>query len=135
MKVKITKTIDANQIPSESRKMFDLVKHSLTNALPERLNNAARYLYSSKAEEFFYAIEIIDSLRQDLAALDETLQETQNILSGYKQAVFPVAPEADSDGGVEDSVDEHAEQAEYEKLMSQMDGSDEGDEGEEDEEG
>ena len=48
MKVKITKTIDANQIPAESRKMFDLVKHSLTNAVPEKMNNAARYLYSSK---------------------------------------------------------------------------------------
>ena len=129
MKVKITKTIDANQIPAESRKMFDLVKHSLTNAVPEKLNNAARYLYSSKAEEFFYAIEVIDSLRQDLATLDEALQETQNILSGYKQAVFPTAPEADPDG--EDPVCEHAEQAEYEKLMSQIDGSDEGEEDEE----
>ena len=129
MKVKITKTIDANQIPAESRKMFDLVKHSLTNAVPEKLNNAARYLYSSKAEEFFYAIEVIDSLRQDLATLDEAFQETQNILSGYKQAVFPTAPEADSDG--EDPVCEHAEQAEYEKVMSQIDGSDEGEEDEE----
>ena len=131
MKVKITKTIDANQIPAESRKMFDLVKHNLTNAVPERLNNAARYLYSSKAEEFFYAIEMIDLLRQDLAAIDETLQETQNILSGYKQAVFPTAPEAHSDSACGDSACEHTEQAEYEKLMSQMDGSDEGEEDEE----
>jgi hypothetical protein len=89
MKVKITKTIDVNQLPNELRKMLDQAKNSLAYGLPESMNQVVMRSLSSKGEEFFQAIDLIDSLRQELAALDESLQEIQNIFSGYKEAIMP----------------------------------------------
>ena len=115
MKVKITKTIDMHQIPSEARKMLDQTKNNLVHGLPDKMNNVCMHALSSQGETFFKAIELIDSFRQELASFDESLQEVQNILVGYKKAMMP-----------EPEPEEPHSEAEYEKLMSQMDGSDEG---------
>lgn len=97
MKVKIAKTIDMNQIPNEVRRMLDQIKNNLSYGLPEGMNRVTMHSLSSKGEEFFQTIEMIDSFRQDLAALDESLQEAQNILAGYKEAVMPKAEEEEYD--------------------------------------
>jgi|TARA_R110002012_G_scaffold296280_1_gene493531 thymidylate synthase len=97
MKVKIAKTIDMNQIPNEVRRMLDQIKNNLSYGLPEGMNRVTMYSLSSRGEEFFQAVEAIDSLRQDLAAFDESLQEVQNILTGYKEAVMPKAEEEEYD--------------------------------------
>lgn len=97
MKVKIAKTIDMNQIPNEVRRMLDQIKNNLSYGLPEGMNRVTMYSLSSRGEEFFQAVEAIDSLRQDLAAFDESLQEVQNILTGYKDAVMPKAEEEEYD--------------------------------------
>jgi len=97
MKVKIAKTVDMNQIPNEVRRMLDQIKNNLSYGLPEGMNRVTMYSLSSRGEEFFQAVEAIDSLRQDLAAFDESLQEVQNILTGYKEAVMPKAEEEEYD--------------------------------------
>jgi len=97
MKVKIAKTIDMNQIPNEVRRMLDQIKNNLSYGLPEGMNRVTMYSLSSRGEEFFQAVEAIDSFRQDLAAFDESLQEVQNILTGYKEAVMPKAEEEEYD--------------------------------------
>jgi hypothetical protein len=93
MKVKIAKTVDMNQIPNEVRRMLDQIKNNLSYGLPEGMNRVTMYSLSSKGEEFFQTIEMIDSLREQLSGFDESLQEVQNILAGYKEAVMPPSPE------------------------------------------
>ena len=118
MKVKIAKTIDMNQIPNEVRRMLDQIKNNLSYGLPEGMNRVTMYSLSSRGEEFFQAVEAIDSLRQDLAAFDESLQEVQNILTGYKEAVMPKDPEPPA---VKEEYDEEwlaQEEAETEKRQA-----------------
>ena len=121
MKVKITKTIDIHQIPTEARKMLDQAKSDLVNRLPESMNQALMHSLSSQGESFFQTIDLIDSLRHDLASLDESLQEVQNILTGYKKALMPEQEE-------EQSFDEEwlaNEEAEVEKRQAQQMDADE----------
>tara|TARA_R100001079_G_C4327361_1_gene101632 strand:- start:121 stop:531 length:411 start_codon:yes stop_codon:yes gene_type:complete len=130
MKVKITKTIDVNNLPVEVRRMLDQAKNNLVYGLPESINQVLMHCYSSEGQVFFQAIDLIDSLRQDLAHLDESLQEAQNILSGYKKAVMPEENPGDDVPSGEHSAPADPEwlrqqEAEYEKIMSQMDGADE----------
>tara|TARA_R100000234_G_C4890494_1_gene131244 strand:- start:33 stop:404 length:372 start_codon:yes stop_codon:yes gene_type:complete len=117
MKVKFTKTIDLNQIPSELRRMIDQVKNGVVYGLPESINEVVLHSLSSRGEVFFETNKVIDSFRNDLAIIDESLQEIQNILSGYQEAISPT-PEPEPDL-------QHDENAEYEKFMSQIDGTDE----------
>tara|TARA_R110000851_G_scaffold301038_1_gene457329 strand:- start:253 stop:636 length:384 start_codon:yes stop_codon:yes gene_type:complete len=105
MKVKISKTIDIGQIPTEARRMLDQAKNHLVYGLPESMNQITRNSLSSNGEEFFKAIETIELFRQELAVLDESMQEVQNILKGYKEAIMPE---------VEPPVVEHSEE-EYEE--------------------
>ena len=53
------------------------------------MNKVTMYSLTSRGEEFFQTIDMIDAFRQELAAFDESLQEVQNILTGYKEAVMP----------------------------------------------
>ena len=122
MKVKVSRTIDMSQIPTEARRMLDQAKNNLVYGLPERMNQAIMLSLSSQGEIFFQSIDSIDSLRQDLAHLDESLQEVQNILKGYKEAVMP-SEDATSDKINQDWVD--SQEAEYEKRLSQIDDIDE----------
>ena len=126
MKVKMTKTIDINQIPVEVRRILDQAKNVLVYGLPERMSEVVAHSLSSQGEVFFHTIELIDAVREELASLDETLQEAQNIMGGYKEAVMPPssdAPQHEEEAGDPEWTEE--EEAEYEKLMSQMDGADE----------
>ena len=120
MKVKITKTIDMHQIPTEARKMLDQVKNNLAYGLPEKMNQAVMYSLSSRGEEFFLTIDAIDNFRKDLASLDESLQEVQNILVGYKEALISENTEQDAEQKAYD------EQGQYEKEMSRIDRAEEG---------
>ena len=120
MKVKITKTIDDNQIPAEVRRMLDQYKNTLMYTMPDQMSAIVRASLSINATEFFSAIEMLDDFRQELASLDENLSEVQNVLSGYRDAMAPPEPEQEQDQEWAAS-----EEAEYEKLMSQMDGADE----------
>ena len=120
MKVKVSKTIDMNQIPIEARRMIDQAKNNLVYGLPESMNTVVFNILSSKGEQFFMTIEAIDDFRKELASFDETLQEVQNILVGYKDALMPPTPEPISD------LEAHEEQAEYEKKMSRSDRAEEG---------
>ncbi len=123
MRVKITKTIHANDIPGETRRMLDGAKNKIMYGMPDQMAEIIRMSLSNQGHEYFQVIELIEMFRKELAALDENLQETQNIIQGYKDAVMP--PEQTS----EDEHDEEwleNEQAEYEKFMSQVAGSEEG---------
>ena len=105
MKVKISKTIDIGQIPTEARRMLDQAKNHLVYGIPESMNQITRNSLSSSGEEFFQTIETIDLFRKELAVLDESMQEVQNILKGYKEVIMPE---------VEPPVVEHSEE-EYEE--------------------
>ena len=123
MRVKITKTLHANDIPGETRRMLDGAKNKIMYGMPDQMAEIIRMSLSNQGHEYFQVIELIEMFRKELAALDENLQETQNIIQGYKDAVMP--PEQTS----EDEHDEEwleNEQAEYEKFMSQVAGSEEG---------
>jgi len=120
MKVKISKTIGVHQIPNEIRRMLDQIKNNLVYGLPESMNKIIAHSHSSEGEFFFKAIDDIDSFRQDLAALDESLQEVHNILGGYKKFLMPIQED-------EEIFDEEwleNEMAESEKRASQHQGLD-----------
>jgi hypothetical protein len=116
MKVKIAKTIDMNQIPNEVRRMLDQIKNNLAYGLPEKMNQVTMYSLSSRGEEFFQTIDMIDAFRQELAAFDESLQEVQNILTGYKDAVMPEPEPAPEEGYDEEWLAQ--EEAETEKRQA-----------------
>lgn len=119
MRVKITKTVYANDIPAETRRMLDTAKNRIMYGLPDQMAEIVRMSLSSQGEEYFQTIPLIEDFRKELAALDESLQETQNIIQGYKDALMPPAPQHD-----EEWLEN--EQAEYEKFMAQVADSEEG---------
>ncbi len=119
MRVKITKTVYANDIPAETRRMLDTAKNRIMYGLPDQMAEIVRMSLSSQGEEYFQTIRLIENFRKELAALDESLQETQNIIQGYKDALMPPAPQHDEEW-------QENEQAEYEKFMAQVADSEEG---------
>ena len=112
MKVKITKTIDDSQIPAEVRRMLDQYKNTLMYTMPDQMSAIVRASLSADGTEFFSAIELLDGFRQELASLDDNLNEVQNVLAGYKKALMPQPPEQE---GEEQLVNEEAG---YEKFMA-----------------
>ena len=118
MKVKITKTVEDNQIPAEIRRMLDQYKNTLMYTMPDQMSAIIRASLSTDASEFFSTIDRLDNFRQELASLDEKLNEVQNVLVGYKDALMPPEPELNQEW-----IDK--EEAEYEKLMSRVDGVEE----------
>ena len=119
MRVKITKTVYANDIPAETRRMLDTAKNRIMYGLPDQMAEIVRMSLSSQGEEYFQTIPLIENFRKELAALDESLQETQNIIQGYKDALMPPDPQHDEEWLAN-------EQAEYEKFMAQVADSEEG---------
>ena len=115
MKIKITKTIDDNQIPAEVRRMVDQYKNTLMYTMPDQMSAIVRASLSTDGAEFFSAIDLITSFRKELASLDDNLNELQSVLVGYKDVLIPPEPEPDQEW-----IDN--EEAEYEKFMSQVDG-------------
>jgi hypothetical protein len=115
MKVKITKTIDDNQIPAEVRRMLDQYKNTLMYTLPDQMSSIIRASLSTDGGEFFTVIDLLHKFREELASLDENLNEVQNVLVGYKNALMPPEPEQQPD---QEWLDK--EEAEYEKFMAQV---------------
>jgi hypothetical protein len=118
MKVKVSKTIDINQVPGEARRMLDRAKNDLMYGLPEQMSLLVRASLSSEGAEFFSTIDLIDMFRRNLATFDENLQEVQTVLVGYKNAVSPPVPEQDPEQEYsQDWLDE--QEATYEKREAQ----------------
>lgn len=113
MRVKIAKTLHINDIPGETRRMLDSAKNKLMYSLPDSMSEIVRMSLSSQGNEYFQTIELIEAFRNQLAALDESLQETHNIIQGYKDAIMPPEQEHDEEWIAN-------EEAEYEKFMSQV---------------
>jgi hypothetical protein len=130
MQVKITKTIDINEIPGETRRMIDKIKNRIVYGLPDVALQVIRANASTQAEEYFQAIEFIDLLRDSLKSIDEDLQEVQNIITGHKSAIMPKEEVEANPPTQEEPETQEEEQvtqewldnreAEYEKLMSQI---------------
>jgi hypothetical protein len=120
MKVKITKTIDDNQIPAEVRRMLDQYKNTLMYAMPDHMSAIVRASLSTDGTEFFTVIDLLHKFREELASLDENLNEVQNVLVGYKDALMDPEPEQQPD-----KEWQHREEAEYEKFMAQVSGVEE----------
>ena len=114
MRVKITKTIDVNDVAGETRKILDTIKNKIVYGMPDEMSEIVRMSLSSNGGEYFQTIELIENFRKHLTALDENLSEVQNIIQGYKDVVMSSPPEQpDEDTGIND-------QAEYEKFMSRV---------------
>ena len=93
MRAKITKTVDIGDIPAESRRMIDQVKNVLLYYMPEKMSEIVKYSLSNKAEEYFHAVELIKLFREHLSNYDESLQEIENIMNGYKDYIYKKAEE------------------------------------------
>lgn len=122
MRVKITKTVDLSDLAGESRRMLDQVKNKIMYGLPDQMSQIVRVSLSNQAEEFFQSIELIDKFRQQLAAIDENLQEVHNIMQGYKNALMPPQHHTHSDdsAGVEEAEETDEADEEYsEKIAAQ----------------
>jgi len=101
---------------------------------PDQMSQIVRTSLSNQAEEYFLTIDLIDHFRQELAAIDENLQEVHNIMKGHKDAIMPPEPEqSPEEGHSEEWL--LTEEAEYEKFMSQAMDAEDGHEPAEDEEG
>jgi hypothetical protein len=87
MRVKITKTIDISDIATETRRMLDLIKSRIMYRLPDNMAKIIRTSLSNQGEEYFYTIDLINELRQELAAIDQDLGEISNIMDGHKSAL------------------------------------------------
>ena len=119
MRVKITKTVHLNDLAGETRRMLDGIKNKIMYTMPDQMSEIYRMSLSSQGQEYFQTISLIENFRNELAALDENLQEVQNIIQGYKDAVTPAPADQDEEWLAN-------EQAEYEKFMSQVAGAEEG---------
>ena len=134
MRVKITKTVDVDDLAGETRRILDQIKNRVMYSIPDQMSQLVRTSLSNRGEEYFLTIDLIDNFRQHLAALDENLQEVHNIMKGHKNALMPPQPEQQPE-------EEHSEEwlakeeAEYEKFMSQVMDAEDGHEPEENEEG
>ncbi len=134
MRVKITKTVDMSELVRETRRMLDQARSRILYDLPDQVSQIVRASLSNQGEEYFQSIDLIDQFRQQLAAIDENLQEIHNIMLGHKTALMPPEPEQSPEQG--SSAEWVAnEEAEYEKFMSQVMGAEDGHESDEDEEG
>ena len=123
MRIKVTKTLNMNDLAGETRRMLDQIKNNIMYGMPDQMSQIVRASLSNQGEEYFQAINMIDEFRQHLAAIDENLQEVQNIMQGYKNALMPPEPETQEQDNAEWAANE---QAEYEKFMAQVQGSEEG---------
>ena len=124
MRVKITKTVDMNDLAGETRRMLDQIKNKIMYGLPDQMSEIVKVSLSNQGQEYFSTIDLIDNLRQQLADIDENLQEVHNIILGYRNAVLPPETSEDEQGRDEEWLAN--EEAEYEKFMSQVAGSEEG---------
>jgi len=120
MKVKISKTIDMEQIPGEARRMLDQAKNDLMYGLPDQMGQVVRSSLSSNGQEFFSTIEMLDAFRRNLAVFDENLQEIQSVLTGYRDTVMPPAEKETTEEEPDPEWLER-EEAEYERMMAQAD--------------
>jgi hypothetical protein len=123
MRVKITKTVHINDLAGETRRMLDGIKNRVMYSMPDNISEIVKMSLSSSGDEYFRSIEMIESFRKELSTLDDSLQEVQNIIQGYKEAVMPHEPPQPAE--VDEEWHEN-EQAEYEKFMSQVANSEEG---------
>ena len=134
MRIKITKTVDINDLAGETRRVLDQVKNKVMYGLPDRMSQIVRASLSNQGEEYFLTIDLIDQFRQHLAAIDENLQEVHNIMQGHKTALMPPEPEQSPEEEVSEEWLSN-EEARYEKFMSQVMDAEDGHEPAEDEEG
>jgi len=86
----------------------------LIYGLPANMNRVTMKSLSSNGEEFFKTIEEIDLFRKELTALDESVQEVQNILKGYKEAVMPEVKQPEEEYSEEETVQISDIEEEYE---------------------
>lgn len=119
MRIKITKTVHMNDLAGETRRMLDQVKNKIMYGLPDQVSQIVKTSLSNQGEEYFLTIDLIEQFRQQLAAVDENLQEVHNIMQGHREALLPPEQEPSAEWVAN-------EQAEYEKFMSQTQGSEEG---------
>ena len=123
MRVKITKTVHINDLAGETRRIIDGIKNKIMYGLPDQMAEIVKMSLSNSGDEYFQCIHMIEEFRKELVALEEHMQEVQNIIQGYKDAVLPpqeVPPEQPEEEWLAN------EEAEYEKFMSQVAGSEEG---------
>ena len=144
MRVKITKTVDIDDLPGEVRRTVDGIKNRVMYNLPDLMAQVVKSSLSNQAEEYFSTIDLIDNFRQYLTSIDENLQEVNNIMQGHKNHLMPPQPEQPpnppqtGEEEPDEKFDEEwaaNEQAEYEKFMSQVMDAEDGHEPTENEEG
>ena len=89
MKVKISYTVELNEVPNQVCKL--LSDHDL-NLLTKQFNELNEIISSNNINN---ALFNIDLFRRKLAGLDQTLDDAQSILDGYMRARYSNSNEAE----------------------------------------
>lgn len=89
MKVKLSYTVDLDDVPNEVSTLLNLK----TNLQYDKLMDGVYEALNQK--NYFSAIENIDSVRKKLSSIDIVLGDCQSILTGYTKAL--VSPENTND--------------------------------------
>jgi phosphate uptake regulator len=90
MKVRITYTIDLEEVPKRVQSMLSEVSDKMQNEvkslsfLSEKMVDL-RYLNQN--------VSLIDDIRQNLAEIDQSLADSQSIIQGLAQAHAPAPPQ------------------------------------------
>jgi hypothetical protein len=81
MKVKLSYTVDLENVPNEVHTILNLKTNLNYNDLMDNI------YHSLDKKDYFGTIEDIDSLRKKLSSIDLVLSDCQSILTGYTKAL------------------------------------------------
>lgn len=92
MKVKLSYTVDLDDVPNEVSTILNLK----TNLQYDKLMDGVYQALNQK--NYFSAIENIDIMRKKLSSIDLVLSDCQSILTGYTKALTQEEQNDTSDG-------------------------------------
>jgi hypothetical protein len=92
MKVKLSYTVDLDEVPNEVSTILNLK----TNLQYDKLMDGVYQALNQK--NYFSAIENIDIMRKKLSSIDLVLSDCQSILTGYTKALTQEELNDTSDG-------------------------------------
>lgn len=98
MKVRISYTVDAEEIP---KRMNDLLDEAY-KILSELKNNPIKQI---KQDNLLESIESVEHVRKQLFNIDNKLSDCYNILAGYAQSLLSAKLENNNEGGEGDIHD------------------------------
>ena len=91
MRVRLTYSVELEEVPDAIAELIEGELHRIDN-LKENIGQAYQGLCQEEPH-LDLVIKSVDKARQVLSNIDVRLNECENILLGYKQAIEPPAPQ------------------------------------------